>query len=70
MRSEQKNKAKEKFYSDNTPARKLDNTKRTKGSKSSYKKKKMQEKEERAGIPESISIPAIITVRELAAMIQ
>lgn len=69
LKSEQKQKGKENFFKDEKPTRSLDNTKRTKGSKSSYKKKKLQEKEERQPTVSSITIPESITVADLAEKI-
>ena len=64
-----KSKAKDNRSNDNQPIRKLDNTKRTKGSKSSYKKKKLQEKEDKTLTEETIMVPVNITVAELAQKI-
>lgn len=69
IKTEARSKAKENFFSDEKPVRYSDNTKRTKGSKSSYKKKKQQEKDERGAITGIITIPEIITVGELAEKI-
>ena len=64
-----KSKTKDNRSNDNQPIRKLDNTKRTKGSKSSYKKKKLQEKEDKNLNEETIMVPVNITVAELAQKI-
>ena len=68
-KSTNKSKAKDNRSKDNPPMRKLDNTKRTKGSKSSYKKKKLQEKEDKSITDETIMVPVNITVAELAQKI-
>ncbi len=68
-KSANKSRAKTQQSVDEKPVRKLDNTKRTKGSKSSYKKKKLQEKEEKGLVEGTIMVPVNITVSELAQKI-
>lgn len=71
QRNEQKNKARENFFKDERPVGKLDNTKKTRGSKSTYKKKKLEHWEERAtsGVTGVVVVPEVITVSELSEKI-
>ncbi len=71
QRSDQKNKARENFFKDERPIGKLDNTKKTRGSKSTYKKKKLEHWEERAtsGVTGVVVVPEVITVSELSEKI-
>ncbi len=71
LKNEAKSKAKEKFFNDDRPLGKLDNTKRVRGSKSSYKKKKLADKEEKmtSGVTGTVILPETVTVSELAEKI-
>ena len=70
QKNEQRSKARENFFNDK-PARGIDNTKRVKGSKSSYKRKKLEAREERltSGVTDTVILPEAITVAELGEKI-
>ena len=71
QKSEQKTKAKENFFNDEKPLRKLDNTKKIRGSKSDYKKEKLKAKEEKltSGVEGPVTLPESITVSDLSEII-
>lgn len=72
QKNEQRSKARESFFNDEKPTtRGIDNTKKIKGNKGEYKKKKLAVREERltGGIDEVVVIPESIMISELAEKI-
>ncbi|MDR2519556.1 MAG: translation initiation factor IF-2 [Eubacteriaceae bacterium] len=71
QKNEQRSKARESFFNDDRQKRTLDNTKKVKGSKSSYKKKKLEAREERmnSGIDGAVTIAETVTISELSEKI-